>query len=74
MPPHGAPDWQCLERAEQILRASGANICHAAQSGAFYRPATDRIYLPDRGQFRVRPITMRLHCMNWATGPATRPG
>jgi putative DNA primase/helicase len=51
MPPHAAPDWQCLDRPEQILRASGANLCHAAQSGAFYRPATDRIYLPCKEQF-----------------------
>lgn len=51
MAPHTAPDWQRLDRPERILLASGATLCHAAQSGAYYRPATDTIYLPERGQF-----------------------
>lgn len=74
MPPHGAPDWQCLDRAEQILRASGANICHAAQSGAFYRPATDRIHLPDRGQFpsAAHYYATALHELGHWTGHPSR--
>jgi putative DNA primase/helicase len=40
-----------VERAEHILKASGASITHAPGDRAFYRPATDSIHLPDRGQF-----------------------
>jgi antirestriction protein ArdC/phage/plasmid primase-like uncharacterized protein len=74
MPPHGAPDWQCLDRAEQILRASGANISHAAQSGAYYRPATDRIYLPDRAQFpgAAQYYATALHELGHWTGHPSR--
>ena len=43
--------WSAVERAEHILKASGASITHAPGDSAFYRPATDSIHLPDRGQF-----------------------
>ncbi|CAE6824269.1 DNA primase TraC [Paraburkholderia aspalathi] len=43
--------WNALERAEHILQASGAVIRHGEQNRAFYRPATDSIHLPDKGQF-----------------------
>ncbi|QSQ54806.1 DUF1738 domain-containing protein (plasmid) [Xanthomonas translucens pv. undulosa] len=43
--------WNAIDRAEHILRASGASITHAPGDRAFYRPATDSIHLPDRGQF-----------------------
>ena len=43
--------WSAVERAEHILKASGASITHAPGDRAFYRPATDSIHLPDRGQF-----------------------
>ena len=74
MAPRAAPDWQCLDRPEQILRASGANICHAAQSGAFYRPATDRIHLPDRGQFpsAAHYYATALHELGHWTGHPSR--
>ena len=51
MPPRAAPDWQCLDRPERILQASGATIRHAAHSGAYYQPATDTIHLPDKARF-----------------------
>jgi antirestriction protein ArdC/phage/plasmid primase-like uncharacterized protein len=51
MPPRGEPDWPALERAEWLLQAAGATIRHAAQSRAYYRPATDSIHLPHRDQF-----------------------
>ena len=44
-------DWNAVERAEQILQASGAVIRHGEQNRAFYRPATDSIHLPNKGQF-----------------------
>jgi len=41
------PIWNALERAEHILKASGATIRHGENNRAFYRPATDTIHLPD---------------------------
>lgn len=43
--------WDKLERAETMLRASGAQIYHDQSDRAFYRPSTDRIHMPDRGLF-----------------------
>jgi len=43
--------WDPLERAEQILAASGASINHNGGGRAYYRPSSDSIHLPDRGQF-----------------------
>ena len=43
--------WDAIERAEHILQASGADIRHGQENRAFYRPATDSIHMPDRGQF-----------------------
>ena len=43
--------WDPIERAEGILTASGADIHHNGGSRAFYRPLTDSIHLPDKGQF-----------------------
>lgn len=42
--------WDAVERAERILQASGAAIHHGQHNRAFYRPATDSIHLPDKGQ------------------------
>ncbi|MCP8325985.1 zincin-like metallopeptidase domain-containing protein, partial [Xylella fastidiosa subsp. multiplex] len=43
--------WDAVERAENILEASGAVIHHGEYNRAFYRPSTDSIHLPDKGQF-----------------------
>ncbi|HHS8316195.1 TPA: elongation factor P hydroxylase [Legionella pneumophila] len=43
--------WNAIERAERILQQSGARLIHQAQNNAFYRPATDTIYLPEKNQF-----------------------
>ncbi|SAL62504.1 antirestriction protein-like protein [Caballeronia humi] len=43
--------WDAVERAERILHASGAAIHHGEHDRAFYRPATDSIHLPHKGQF-----------------------
>jgi len=43
--------WEPLERAEQLLRLSGANISHVAGDRAFYSPLRDRITLPLQQQF-----------------------
>lgn len=49
--PPTTPEWQRLDRLEQILLTSGATLHHAAQDRSFYRPVTDSIHLPRRGQF-----------------------
>lgn len=43
--------WDAIARAETILDSSGANIQHDGNNRAFYRPTTDTIHLPDKGQF-----------------------
>ena len=44
-------EWNPVERAEAILRASGAKITEEAGDRAYYRPSTDSITLPLRSQF-----------------------
>ena len=43
--------WTAIERAEEILQASGAEIISNAHDRAFYRPATDSIHLPEKKRF-----------------------
>ena len=48
-----APDWEPLDRAEQILQQSNAVIHHGENDRAFYRPSTDSIHLPHKqGTFK----------------------
>jgi antirestriction protein ArdC/phage/plasmid primase-like uncharacterized protein len=44
-------DWNPIEQAEKLLKASNARIQHSAQGGAFYRLATDTIHLPNQDRF-----------------------
>lgn len=46
-----APDWNPLERAEDLLQRSQAIIRHGEIDRAFYRPGTDSIHLPHKHQF-----------------------
>lgn len=66
--------WDAVERAEQILKASGARITHASGDRAFYRPSTDSITLPERGQFPSadRYYATALHELGHWTGHASR--
>lgn len=43
--------WDPIERVEQILRASGADIRHGESNRAYYQVETDCIHLPAREQF-----------------------
>ena len=45
------PDWNPVDRAEEILQASNAVIKHGESDRAFYRPSTDSIHLPHKHQF-----------------------
>ncbi|KAI5911935.1 zincin-like metallopeptidase domain-containing protein [Azoarcus sp. PA01] len=66
--------WDAVERAEHILKASGAVIRHGENNRAFYRPATDSIHLPDRGQFQTADnyYATALHELGHWTGHASR--
>jgi len=46
------PEPERHERAETILKNSGATIHHVAGDRAYYRPGTDSITLPERRQFK----------------------
>ncbi|MDL2226627.1 ssDNA-binding domain-containing protein [Deltaproteobacteria bacterium OttesenSCG-928-M10] len=53
LPPFEAkePEWNPHERAEAILRGSGASITHDQLDRAFYRIHEDAIHLPPRASF-----------------------
>lgn len=69
-------EWDAIERAEHILKASGAVIRHGENNRAFYRPATDSIHLPDRGQFPTADnyYATALHELGHWTGHESRLG
>ena len=66
--------WNAHERAEHILSASGATIQHAEGNRAFYRPDTDSILLPDKGQFPTSDnyYATALHELGHWTGHPSR--
>ena len=66
--------WDAIERAEQILQASGATIRHGENNRAFYRLSNDSIHLPDPGQFPTadRYYATALHELGHWTGHASR--
>ncbi|MES2266813.1 MAG: zincin-like metallopeptidase domain-containing protein [Bacteroidota bacterium] len=51
MPDISTLGWQPLERAEKLLKNSGADIQHIAGNKAFYSPFKDSITLPLKQQF-----------------------
>lgn len=68
------PAWDRHERAEAILKASGAKLHHDQGNGAFYRPSTDSIHLPERSQFESadRYYSTALHELGHWTGHPSR--
>lgn len=55
LPEQEAGENAAFERhqaAERLLTASNAKIFHNQMNSAFYRPSTDEIHLPEKGQFR----------------------
>ena len=67
-------EWNPVERAEAILRASGAKITEEAGDRAYYRPSTDSITLPLRSQFPSadRFYATALHELGHWTGHPNR--
>jgi len=77
LPPLAPPkeqQWTPIERAEHILKASGADIRHAQQDRAFYRSSTDSIHMPEKGQFAEASgyYSTALHELGHWTGHSTR--
>ncbi|HDW8992297.1 TPA: toprim domain-containing protein, partial [Escherichia coli] len=72
--PQQENEWEAVERAEHILKASGARITHAAGDRAFYRPSTDSITLPEKSQFPQPDAyyATALHELGHWTGHPTR--
>lgn len=66
--------WNISERAEPILANSGAKIEHKEQGKAFYRPTTDSITLPVKGQFfsDEKYYSTALHELGHWTGHESR--
>ncbi|SDY94102.1 Antirestriction protein ArdC [Nitrosomonas halophila] len=72
--PKAEQQWEAIERAEHILKVSGAKITHAAGDRAFYRPSTDSITLPEKSQFESadRYYAAALHELGHWTGHPSR--
>jgi len=72
--PPSEQKWDPVERAETILRNSGAVIRHSPQDTAFYRPGTDSIHMPERGQFATANsyYAIALHELGHWTGHESR--
>ncbi|ALS68386.2 zincin-like metallopeptidase domain-containing protein [Pandoraea apista] len=68
-------DSPALQRAERVLKASGARIHHGG-NGAFYRPSSDDIHMPDKSRF-AEPAgyyATALHELGHWTGHESRLG
>lgn len=72
--PRKQHEWTAIERAEQILQGSGAEIRHGEQNRAFYLKSTDTIHMPDRGQFSTADnyYAIALHELGHWTGHESR--
>ena len=49
--PERTYDWDPVEQAEKLLKASGARIEHSQKGGAYYRLSSDTIHLPSKNRF-----------------------
>ena len=68
------PVWDPIERAEALLKASGADIFERPSNAAFYNPNLDAIVLPERQQFdsAAHFYATALHELGHWTGHSTR--
>ena len=72
--PNQTKDWEASERADRLIKESGADIVHVHGDRAFYRPKDDQIVLPKREQFRTHEAyySTTLHEMGHWTGHSER--
>ena len=73
-PTRTVAEWDRHQRAEAILTGSGARIEHQAGNRAYYQPSTDKIVMPERGQFRAADgyYATALHELGHWTGAPDR--
>ena len=66
--------WEGSERADQLIKESGADIVHVHGDRAFYRPGDDKIVLPKREQFPTHEAyySTAIHEMGHWTGHKDR--
>lgn len=66
--------WAQLERAENIVKMSGAVVVHDQEDRAFYTVAHDRVHMPQRHQFSSSAdyYATLLHEIGHWTGSPTR--
>ena len=66
--------WDPIERAEGILATCGVAIHYNGSDRAFYRPSTDSIHLPEKGQFPSADsfYATALHEVGHSSGLANR--
>jgi len=74
--PYKAPEitWNPNERAEALLKTSGAKIEHDTGDQAYYSPVADDIHLPDRATFpdETAYYSTALHELGHWTGHTSR--
>ena len=68
------PEWKAHEKAEIAIRESGVKINHVAGDQACYNLGTDRVTLPERGQFAtaIGYYQTALHELGHASGHPDR--
>ena len=68
------PDWKRHEKAESIIKNSGAEISHVKGDRAYYRSGTDKIILPEKNQFSSadKYYSTGLHELGHWTGHKSR--
>ncbi len=68
------PEWKAHEEAEAIIEASGVTIEHQAGDRAYYNVRTDRVVLPEPGQFpsAAKYYQTALHELGHSTGHPSR--
>ena len=72
--PSQQPEWKAHENAEAVIRASGVKINHVQGDRAFYNLQTDKVTLPERGQFpsATHYYQTAMHELGHATGHESR--
>jgi antirestriction protein ArdC len=67
-------EWETYQRAEALLKASGARIEHRGGNRAFYRSSEDLIVLPKQDQFRSPEAyySTAIHELGHWTGHSSR--
>ncbi len=72
--PSKQPEWKAHENAEAVIRASGVRINHVQGDRAFYNLQTDKVTLPERGQFpsATHYYQTAMHELGHATGHESR--